>query len=83
MTPERCKFAVEYTDTFGGEANYCWVERRQFDAPADISDRALLRRAKRLVGLNGVRGRVENYGDELRFYPYRMARVLFVNTVEW
>ena len=21
------KFDVEYTDTFGGEANYCWVKR--------------------------------------------------------
>jgi len=26
------KFNIEITDTFGGEANYCWVERFTVDA---------------------------------------------------
>ena len=79
--PGRCRFSVEYTDTFGGEANYCWVERRTFEAPANTSTRALMRKAKQLVGLTGVRGRVEDYGDEMRFYPYGMATVMFVSTI--
>jgi hypothetical protein len=26
-------YEVEYTDTFGGEANYCWVVRATVDMP--------------------------------------------------
>lgn len=26
-------FQVEYTDTFGGEANYCWVKRATITVP--------------------------------------------------
>ena len=26
-------FDVEYTDTFGGEANYCWVRRAKVSVP--------------------------------------------------
>jgi hypothetical protein len=28
------KYAVEYTDTFAGEANYSWVRRAIIEAPA-------------------------------------------------
>lgn len=31
-TPELL-FAVEFTDTFGGEANYCWIEKFCVSAP--------------------------------------------------
>ena len=27
------KFDVEYTDTFNGEANYCWVDRATVTMP--------------------------------------------------
>lgn len=27
------RYDVEYTDTFGGEANYCWVRRAVVDMP--------------------------------------------------
>lgn len=76
---KRCRFVVEFTDTFGGEANYSWVHRRSFDAPHNITNRALMRRAKKLLNISGARGRVEDYGDELRFYPYGMCAVMFVN----
>lgn len=26
-------YEIEYTDTFGGEANYCWVKRRTVAMP--------------------------------------------------
>ncbi len=50
---DNCNFTVELTDTFGGEANYSWVKRKTFEAPRTISDRALVRRAKALIGLQG------------------------------
>jgi len=71
---------VEWTDTFGGEANYCWVERAALTLPVGISDRAIMRRAKSAVGISGLRGRTSSYGDGFEFRPYRMACVMFVST---
>ena len=78
---------VEYTDTFAGEANYSWVQRHRITMPElshygydgmsnyarsnRIYERELMKRAKALVGLTGVRGSVERYGDVIEFRPYR------------
>lgn len=72
---------VEYTDTFGGEANYCWVKRETLTLPVGITDAAIMRRAKAAMGLTGVRGRTESYGDGFRFVPYRSCTVMFVTTI--
>lgn len=72
------KFRAEYTDTFSGEANYSWVRRFEFVAPAEISDTALMRRAKKALGLSGVRGRRESWGETLIFRPYGACTVLFI-----
>jgi hypothetical protein len=69
---------VEYTDTFGGESNYSWVERKTIKPPPNATNATIMRHAKAAVGLSGVRGRTVSYGDMLEFRPYRMARVLFV-----
>ena len=78
--PETFEMDVEYTDTFGGEANYCWVKRETLTLPVGISDRAIMRRAKAAMGLTGCRGRVDNYGDGFRFVPSRSCTVMFVQT---
>ena len=57
---------VEVTDTFNGEANYCWVKRFEI---ADGSDRALVRRAKKAAGWSGMRCTVSNMGDFLEVRP--------------
>lgn len=74
------KFTVEYTDTFGGEANYCWVKRAEFTLDGAASRTAILRKAKALMGLSGVKGRLDDYGDSYAFRPYGSCTVLFVNT---
>jgi hypothetical protein len=71
------KAHVEYTDTFGGEANYCWVERHEFD-PAGMSELAIVRKAKKLCGLNGVKGRACWIGEMYEFRPYRCCTVMFI-----
>jgi hypothetical protein len=78
--PETFTMDVEYTDTFAGEANYCWVKRESLELPVGISDRAIMRRAKAAMGLSGVRGRLDSYGDGFRFVPYRSCTVMFVQT---
>lgn len=71
-------YLAEYTDTFGGEANYSWVKRATIAGDADISDLALMRRAKAALGLSGLRGVTYRHGDMIEFRPYRMCCVLFV-----
>ena len=74
-----CTWDIEVTDTFGGEANYAWVERSKLRVPDDISDLALVRRIKSVAGYSGIRGRTYVSGDsvEIRF-PARCV-VIFAN----
>ena len=60
---------IEVTDTFGGQANYCWVERSKLRVPGGISYLALVRRIKSVTGYSGIRGHTYVSGDfvEIRF----------------
>lgn len=89
-------YDVEYTDTFGGEANYCWVQRYRVAMPElthygytgstdgsyaranRIAQRELIKRAKALLGLTGVRGVTYNRGDMIEFRPARSCTVVFI-----
>ena len=75
------QFQAEYTDTFGGEANYSWVKRVTFDADQNATNALIMRRAKAACGLSGVRGRTEDMGDSLAFRPHGSATVLFITPV--
>lgn len=86
---------IEYTDTFGGEANYSWVKRAVVIMPelthygydggtnyakaSKVYDRELMKRAKAAVGLTGVRGVRSDHGDLIEFRPYGVNTVLFIN----
>jgi hypothetical protein len=92
------RYQIEYTDTFGGDANYSWVQCHTVTMPElthygydggtnygranRIANRELLKRAKALVGLTGVRGKVDHYGDTIEFRPYKMCTVLFVTFID-
>lgn len=67
----------EYTDTFGGEANYCWVRRARLVIPKGASDREIVRRIKAEFGLTGVRCEVDAYGDGWTIKPRGMNTVAF------
>jgi hypothetical protein len=86
-------YQAEYTDTFGGDANYSWVRRASFNVPEwsafkdwdgngrrepKAYQRTVMRRAKAALGLSGLRGRTFNHGDMIEFRPYRMCCVLFI-----
>lgn len=75
------KANVEYTDTYKGEANYSWVERHSFD-PDGMSDLAIVRKAKKLMGLSGLRGKGTWIGGMYEFRPYRMCTVMFITFSE-
>ena len=83
----------EYTDTFGGDANYSWVRRATVAMPElthygydgatnyvkanKVYQRELAKRAKAALGLTGLRGRSYWHGDQWEFRPYGMATVAF------
>lgn len=73
------KCVVTHTDTFGGEANYGWVKRYQFDADSETSQRAIVRRAKVLANLTGVKSETYDYGDSLTIKPRGYAQVVFID----
>lgn len=68
-------YNVEHTDTFGGEANYCWVDRYTIHNGSRL---ALVRRAKALCGLSGIRASVCDMGDMIEIRPHGMNQVVFV-----
>ena len=88
------KYQIELTDTFAGEANYCWVKRATVTMPEltaygydggsnyakanHIFERELMKRAKAAVGLTVIKGRKHSYGDQIDFRPYGLAQVMFV-----
>jgi hypothetical protein len=87
-------YEIEYTDTFGGEANYAWVRRATVSMPElthygydggqgyakanKIANRELMRKAKAAMGLTGVRGVTSHLGDMSEFRPYRSNTVMFI-----
>ena len=73
------KWDIEYTDTFCGESNYSWVKRAVINLPDDADDAKIKRAAKKEIGISGMGGRWESYGEAFTFHPYNSCTVLFVN----
>ena len=71
------EYQIEVTDTFYGEANYGWVKRFTFEVPDGLSDRALVRRAKKVAGLRG-RHIKDDYGDSLTLRGRSSCIIAFI-----
>jgi len=69
---------VVYTDTFAGEANYCYVRRVEFDCEG-MSDFAIVRKAKEMLGISGLKANRNSFdgGDMLARY-FNNATVMFI-----
>lgn len=88
------EYDVEYTDTFGGEANYCWVKRAVVSMPElthygydggtnyckanAVYQWELMRKAKAAIGLTNVRGVKCDIGDMIEFRPHKSCTVMFI-----
>ena len=69
----------ELTDTFGGEANYCWARSGSVNVKEGASQLAIVRAAKAAAGIAGSRCRKVDFGDLICLYPYGANVVLFIN----
>jgi hypothetical protein len=73
------KVAVTQTDTFGGEANYAWANRYEFAISSEASQRNIVRKAKSLAGMTGVKSDTYDYGDSFTIKPRGYNQVIFVD----
>ena len=72
---------VEYTDTFAGEANYCWVRRETLFFDVDTSKARVKRRLKAAMRIDGMPGRWVDCGDSLAFRPYGTCTILMARVI--
>lgn len=78
MAAGKLRYEYEYTDLFGGQANYSWVKRGHFYARSDAE---AVRMAKAAVGLTGMRcdRDMQGWGNGgLALRPRGSCTVLFV-----
>ena len=73
------KISVTHTDTFGGEPNYGWVKRHEFTIHKHASQRNIVRKAKALAGMTGVKADTYDYGDSYTVKPRGYHQVIFVD----
>lgn len=71
-------WTAEYTDTFGGEANYSWVKREDFTMPDDATDRQIVIAGKESLGLTGVRCHRSTYDEGFQLRPINTNTVAFI-----
>ena len=72
------RYQLELTDTFGGEANYSWVNREEVSINANYSGPWIVRKAKEAMGLTGMHGVTVDYGDTIRVDFPKYNQVLFI-----
>jgi hypothetical protein len=74
-------YLIEVTDTFGGEANYCWVKRGTTKA---VTRRGIVKAVKDLAGWGGwCRVNVEEYGGYYVIRPTQSSGVCQIAFVNW
>ena len=73
------KVTVTQTDTFNGEANYSWANRYEFAINSEASQRNIVRKAKFLAGMTGVKSDTYDYGESLTIKPRGYHQVIFVD----
>ena len=74
-----CKYLVEMTDTYSGQANYSWLQTASIEAEADASSAKLIRRAKKALGVRTCAHRVSDYGDLIRLDLRNACVVIFIS----
>lgn len=73
------KVVVTQTDTFCGEANYSWANRYEFAIHKSASQRNIVRKAKSLAGMTGVKSDTYDYDVGLTIKPRGYNQVIFVD----
>ena len=77
------RWDVTVTDTFGGEANFCWRNDYNFELPEGATNRQVVIAAKRAAGWTGMKCDTDNYGDSFTLHPRDLLQVCFIELHDW
>ena len=72
-------YEYEYTDTFGGEANYSWVKRGKVAANSFAH---AIRKVKQELGIWCRTRKVADHGDMARYNLVNHCQCIFINWSE-
>ena len=72
------KMKIEMTDTYGGEANYSWVTRKDVEFKENATDRQIVMAAKKALNITGVKCIKESYGDLIKLKLVNACVVVFI-----
>lgn len=76
-------YAIEVTDTFGGESNYSWVRRGKVDLKDNMTRqqerRAVIKAVREVAGWStDIRVDCNSYGEGYEIRPRGLCQVAFV-----
>ena len=72
-------FDVTLTDTYGGEANYSWVQRAVIKTKDKITAKGIGTHARAAVGMTGVRSSMfVDFGDSIQIEFKKDNLILFI-----
>jgi hypothetical protein len=83
-TENVCEYSFEYTDTFGGEANYSWVKRGSVFIPIikgehyKKEETRIIKAVKQALGLTGIRCAKYWQGETLCLKPSGSCTIVFI-----
>jgi len=80
MTTKTWIWLAEHTDVFGGEANYSWVRRVEFETSAGASQREVVKAGKAALGLTGVRCLTVDCDEWYQLRPVGSQTVVFLRS---
>jgi len=69
------KYQVEMTDTFGGQANYSWVKREEFDCE---DEKNVVKEAKKALDIVGLKCYKEESGEMITLRPSGLNQIIFI-----
>jgi hypothetical protein len=80
-------WCAELTDTYGGQANYAWVRRLYFETAENMSDIAVIRKAKKLLDISKIRHKKQNWSDaadtiQLDLVGMNMVAFIYITETE-
>tara|TARA_B100001059_G_C17824297_1_gene580359 strand:+ start:266 stop:520 length:255 start_codon:yes stop_codon:yes gene_type:complete len=75
------RWQLEHTDTFGGEANYSWVNREDVMIPSQYSGSWVVRKAKEAMGLTHLQHTTADFGECIRVDFKQHNQVLFITLI--
>jgi hypothetical protein len=75
-------WSIEHTDTFGGEPNYCWVNRSEVEIPEKYSSAWIVRTLKKELGWTGLPCITSDWGTYIIIRPTDRCEIVLATLTD-